>query len=166
MHCTWCTESFALQCKAWSPEGSQPGMPSMKPWSISHLDITCHESDLKNWSSLVCAQIKMLFAVALWSHAHIDLHLSRHRQFSQKGFQSIPVWYYKGGSGTVNISDGPKVLVNEIRGTHPCLVAYIDGGSATQLSHRPPKEPNTSTLKVPHGGFVPWFYFQRIAEPS
>ena len=66
--------------------------------------------------------------------------------------------------------------MNKVRGIQPCLLALKDGGSVTQQSHRPPREPNTSTLEAlrcvwkhqiesPVVTWVPWLYLYSAFLP-
>ena len=72
---------------------------------------------------------------------------------------SIPVWYSKGGSGTQNIPHVPKVVLNKIKGTHPCLIPCKHEASVLQQFNKPTKDYNHLNLWKVLTGLVPWFYF-------
>ena len=71
----------------------------------------------------------------------------------------IPVWYSKGGSGTQNIPHVPKVVLNKIKGTHPCLIPCKHEASVLQQFNKPTKDYNHLNLWKVLTGLVPWFYF-------
>ena len=67
----------------------------------------------------------------------------------------IPVWYSKGGSGTQNIPHVPKVVLNKIKGTHPCLIPCKHEASVLQQFNKPTKDYNHLNLWKVLTGLVP-----------